>query len=240
MALSHAILRTSLCKNIVSLLLFGKRFDLATLVKKKKVNLNLHLVSLKNTFSPWLVWLSGLGILPDTKMLPVRFQSQGTCLGCGPDPWLGDMQDATDWCFPCTSIFLTSSFSLLLPLSKNKKNKIFKTEQNRQWVTFGPWAMVGWPLLKKINSVWSYSDRKATHFEELIHGADTMTWPHTLLLCPLCKMCIPGNCSLQHWDPTFQISLSPHLRAATTPGRSELPAGGLGRMVSARPLRVLH
>ena len=37
---------------------------------------------------------------------------QGTCLGCGPGPWLGGMQEATDRCF---SLSLPPS-----PLSKIK------------------------------------------------------------------------------------------------------------------------
>ena len=39
--------------------------------------------------------------------------NQGTCLGCGPGPWLGDMRGNQ-------LMFLSLSFSLLSPLSKNK------------------------------------------------------------------------------------------------------------------------
>ena len=36
---------------------------------------------------------------------------QGTCLGCGPDPWLGVWErQPMDWCFCSTSIFLSLSF----------------------------------------------------------------------------------------------------------------------------------
>ena len=46
--------------------------------------------------------------------------SQGTCLGSGPGPCLGPVQEAADWSFSRTSIFLALSFSLPFPLSKNK------------------------------------------------------------------------------------------------------------------------
>ena len=43
--------------------------------------------------------------------------SQGTCLGCGPGPWLG----AASWCVSHTSMFLSLSFSsLFLSLKINK------------------------------------------------------------------------------------------------------------------------
>ena len=42
---------------------------------------------------------------------------QGTCLGCGPGPWLGHVQEATDGCFS-PSLSPSRPFSL-------KINKIF-------------------------------------------------------------------------------------------------------------------
>ena len=37
---------------------------------------------------------------------------QGTCLGCGFDPWLGCIREATNQCFSLTSMFPTFSLSL--------------------------------------------------------------------------------------------------------------------------------
>ena len=50
----------------------------------------------------------------------------GTGLGCGNGPQSGRVQEATDWCFSLTSMFLYLYFSLLSPLSEiNKRKKSF-------------------------------------------------------------------------------------------------------------------
>ena len=51
-----------------------------------------------------------------TRLIP----GQGTRLGFGPGLQLGRMQEATDQYFSCTLMFLSLSFSLFSPLSKNK------------------------------------------------------------------------------------------------------------------------
>ena len=45
---------------------------------------------------------------------------QGVCLGCRPGPPAGSMQEATDQCFSCTSMFLSLLLSLPSPLFKNE------------------------------------------------------------------------------------------------------------------------
>ena len=51
---------------------------------------------------------------------------QDTSLRWGLSPWLGHMWEASNQCFSLTWMFLSLSFSLTSPLSKIKKNKIFK------------------------------------------------------------------------------------------------------------------
>ena len=63
--------------------------------------------------SPWLVWLSGLSS---------DLRTKGHMLGLWTRSPVGDMQEATDQCISHTSMFLSLSFSLLSPLSKNKWN----------------------------------------------------------------------------------------------------------------------
>ena len=45
---------------------------------------------------------------------------QGTCLGCGFNPQLEHIQEATDPCLSLSSMFLSLSVSLLSPLSKKQ------------------------------------------------------------------------------------------------------------------------
>ena len=71
--------------------------------------------------------LSGLSADLRTEVLQVRIPSQGTCLGCG----LGSQ--CRGWGRSNhTLMFLSLSFSLPCPLSKNKTNKIFKKKKKRE------------------------------------------------------------------------------------------------------------
>ena len=71
---------------------------------------------------PWRVWLSGLGILPQTERSQVRFPVRAHAWEWQARSSVAVVQEATNWCFPHTSMFLSLSFSLPSPLSKNKYN----------------------------------------------------------------------------------------------------------------------
>ena len=62
--------------------------------------------------------------------------SQSTCLGFGPGPQLGQVPGTADQCFSFTSMFLSLSFSLPSPLSKNKNFLIFFKRYIKQMRTF--------------------------------------------------------------------------------------------------------
>ena len=85
-------------------------------------SLRLHRIMIKRA-KPWLVWLSCLDIVPQTKRSWV--QCLGMCLSWGPGPWLGAMGG----CF-------SSSLSPSLPLSL-KINKIFKKSKSPDLRTKG-------------------------------------------------------------------------------------------------------
>ena len=59
---------------------------------------------------------------PTNQKVTGSIPSQGTCLGCGPGPWLGGMREATD-CFSHTSMFLSVSLPTSLPSKSKKKQK---------------------------------------------------------------------------------------------------------------------
>ena len=61
---------------------------------------------------------------PSKSKIAASVACQGACLGRGPCPLLGHVQEATNRCFFHISIFLSLSFSLSSDLSKI--NKIFK------------------------------------------------------------------------------------------------------------------
>ena len=69
-------------------------------------------LALKNMTQPWLVWLNGLSASPQTKKLLVQFPVRA--LGCVWGPLLGHVRGNH------TLMFLSLSFSLPSPLSKNK------------------------------------------------------------------------------------------------------------------------
>ena len=64
--------------------------------------------------------LSGLEHHSIHQMARGSIPGQGTYLGCVFDPPQGYVQEATDRCSSLTSIFLSLSFSLPPPLSKDK------------------------------------------------------------------------------------------------------------------------
>ena len=66
---------------------------------------------------PWLVWLSGLSASLRIKGLPVRFPVRAHAWGEGHVPSVGHVRGNH------TLMYLSLSFSLLSPLSKNKKIK---------------------------------------------------------------------------------------------------------------------
>ena len=51
--------------------------------------MGINLFPYKISLNAWLVWLSGLSAGLQIKGLPVQFPVRGTCLGCGPGPWMG-------------------------------------------------------------------------------------------------------------------------------------------------------
>ena len=57
---------------------------------------------------------------PRNQQVASSIPGQGTCLGCGPGPWLGCVRQATHRCFSLSSMFL----SLSPPLSKRKYIKL--------------------------------------------------------------------------------------------------------------------
>ena len=67
----------------------------------------------------WLLWFSGLSVLPQTKRSPVQFLVRAHAWVVG-SVLVGGVQEATNLCFSCTLMFLSLSFSLPSPLSKNK------------------------------------------------------------------------------------------------------------------------
>ena len=77
---------------------------------------NHQLEFLKNGFSA----LAYVGHHLANRKVTGSISGQGTCLDCGPGPWSGSVQKASDWCF-------SPSFfpSLHLSLESIKENKFF-------------------------------------------------------------------------------------------------------------------
>ena len=72
---------------------------------------------------PWLVWFSGLGVIPQWRVTS-SIPSEGICLCCGPGPQLGPWKRQpidVSLAYQCFS----PSLSLSLPLSRNKSINIF-------------------------------------------------------------------------------------------------------------------
>ena len=93
-------------------IIFKVILKIATLLKKKiKWIYNFEL---NKKLWPWLVWLSGLSASLWTERSLVRFPVRAHA-------WVaGQVREATNWCISCTLMFLSLSFSLPSPLSKNK------------------------------------------------------------------------------------------------------------------------
>ena len=72
----------------------------------------------KKVSEPWLVWLGGLSMGLPTERLPVQFQVRAHAWVVGQAPSWGHVRSNH-------LMFLSVSFSLPAPLSKNKINKIF-------------------------------------------------------------------------------------------------------------------
>ena len=70
-------------------------------------------------YSP-LVWLRGLGVVPQTEGL--HFSQLGDISGLRTRSLVGDVQEATDRCLSHTLMFVSLSFSLPLPFSLKDKN----------------------------------------------------------------------------------------------------------------------
>ena len=91
---------------------------------------------------PWLVWLSWLGIIPQSKRLLVQFLVRGTCLRCWFGPWSGYTLEATNQCLSFSHWGFFPSFSLHSPLSKNKYIKSFKKRIAKfpmaMWISWSP------------------------------------------------------------------------------------------------------
>ena len=71
---------------------------------------------------PWCarqVWLRGLGVVLRSGRSMARFSVRHTP-GCWFDIWWGRVREAASQCFSLTPLFLSLSFSLPSPLSKNK------------------------------------------------------------------------------------------------------------------------
>ena len=76
-----------------------------------------HLCSIKTRLClPWLAWLSCLEQRTINQKVLGSIPGQGTCLGFRFVPWSRPVQEATDWCFSLTWIFLCLSPSFLLSL----------------------------------------------------------------------------------------------------------------------------
>ena len=94
--------------------------------------------SLKNTFGPWLVGLSGLSADQGTKGLPVGFPVRVHAWVVGQVPSRGYVRGIH------TLMFLSLSFSLPSPLSKSLKRQYSVALYNRDlspWISHAGW---GW------------------------------------------------------------------------------------------------
>ena len=86
----------------------------------------------RNRCQQWPVWLSWLGVVPQSGRLPFRFpvRAQAWVVDWS---WMGHMQEATNWCFSLMLMFLSISFSLSISLKINKFLK--KKQMSELWQT---------------------------------------------------------------------------------------------------------
>ena len=70
------------------------------------------------------MWLSWLGVVPQSERLLVQFPVRAHAWVAGLIPSQGILE-ATDWCFSLTLMFLSLPFTLPSPLSKDKYIKFF-------------------------------------------------------------------------------------------------------------------
>ena len=93
---------------------------------------NVRLFKIQNydwkwSWLPWLMWLIWLGVVPQSKRLPVQFLVRAHAWVAGLSP--GCVGEAIDQCFPLALMFLSPSFSFPLALSKNKYTIFFKAKK---------------------------------------------------------------------------------------------------------------
>ena len=96
------------------------------------MNINLYgkkdLTDVIKNLKPWPV-AQLVECSPRNQKVAGSIPGQGPGLGCGLGPQSGHVWEATDQCFSLTSMFLSLSFSLPAPLSKNKWNEILKKKK---------------------------------------------------------------------------------------------------------------
>ena len=94
------------------------------------MNINLYgkkdLTDVIKNLKPWPV-AQLVECSPRNQKVAGSIPCQGTCLGCGPGPWLGACERQP--INVSLSMFLSLSFSLPAPLSKNKWNEILKKKK---------------------------------------------------------------------------------------------------------------
>ena len=129
--------------------------------------------------------MTRLGIVPQSKKVTGLIPSQGTCLGCGPSPQLGHMQEATNQYF--SHRCFSPSISPILPLSL-KINKIFKKHIKIQ-LTYnivsvsGPQHDLTFVYIMKWSPYKSRLTSTTTWFQFLFLSWELLTAPFLLLLC---------------------------------------------------------
>ena len=106
-------------------------------LRKYATQISLERTCYKKHSWPWLLAQfvgepSGSGLITSTfsfNLFPQTFL-QGTHLGCWFSPRLGCGREATDWCFPVTSMFLSLSLSLSLFLSPTRSLKAMEKKMS--------------------------------------------------------------------------------------------------------------
>ena len=140
--------------------------------------------TLRYSVKPWLMWLSGVGIVPQTERSPVwkvtgSIPSQGTCLGGRPGPQFGVCK--TNRCFSPTLMFPSLSPSSPLSLKINKI--FFKKIQYQDVNKIQNWILGLW-LHKNMNRHGKALESNTTEIISLLR------WVNTGHLLPICKFSV--------------------------------------------------